>query len=436
MKAQVLSAVQFAFKDEQSRTDKLRGLVDFGPYQELMHPPTLGFVFPDEYRELGNRLYLLLKNGIGSFKGVEATFRFRLSKEQVFRISGFSIRDRSHSDAAKLYEQAILKWTSSDPAQHPDLFFVIHPQTPHSEAQTPYYACKAKLLTEGILSQNVTADLINDESRLRWSTANIALGAFVKLGGIPWIVYGKELSTELIVGIGRSYLYDPETRQTTGFVGFTACFSARGRFEFITLTEVASSREEYIRLLGEVVSSSLQKAETLGRNISSLTLHVPKEMSREELSVVNNAIDAHKRANILQIFVTKVSEEENYFAIDTAYKDGIPRRGTVVRLSDRDFLLYTEGREERDPWLSFRFPVALRVTPLLRPSQSVTVQSVLRQVHDLSQVNWRGFNARAKPISTYYGTLIAEILSHVPASRLRSLSPGAKALLETRMWFV
>jgi len=436
VKAQILPAVQFAFKNEQSRGDKLRGLVEFGPYKDLPGAPVLGFVFPDEYRDQANRLYLSLKNGIGSFKGVATTFRFPLSKEQVFNISGFSIRGRNPSEAARLYEDAILKWIASGREPRPDLFFVLHPQTPHSEVDTPYYACKARLLTEGILSQNATIDLISDESRLRWSAANIALGAFVKLGGVPWIIYGKELSQELIVGIGKSYLYDPQTRQTVGFVGFTACFSARGRFEFLTLAELASNREEFLRLLGEVISSSLQKAEALGRSISSLTLHVPKEMGRQEMEAINRAVDAHKRQNIVQIFVTKVSEEETYFALDTGHKDGVPKRGTVIRLSDKDYLLYTEGREEKEPWLNFRSPVALRVTPLFRTNQSVTVQSVLRQVHDLSQVNWRGFNARSKPISTYYGRLIAEILCHVPASRMRDLSTEAKDLLEKRMWFI
>ena len=45
MKAQILPAVQFAFKDEQSRADKLRGLVEFGPYKDLPRAPVLGSSF-------------------------------------------------------------------------------------------------------------------------------------------------------------------------------------------------------------------------------------------------------------------------------------------------------------------------------------------------------------------------------------------------------
>jgi len=377
VRAHTLPPVQFAFRDDQSRPDKLRGLVDFGPYGDLTTTPTFGFVFPTEYRDYANRLYLALKNGVGAFKGVETTFRYRLSKEQVFQVSGFSISGRTAQDSAVLYEQAILNWNASRHSQRPDIFFVLHPHTPVSEAETPYYACKARLLGEGILSQNVTADLLRDEDKLRWSAANIALGAFVKLGGIPWIVYGKELDQELIVGLGRSYLFDPHSRQTTGYMGFTACFSARGKFRFLALADVTDRRDEYVRLLGKVVSTSLQRAEALKRPISSLTLHVPKQMSREEMAVIYAAINEHVKENILQLVVTKVSEEDIFFAVDTQFKDGVPRRGTVVQVTDRDCLLYTEGRDEKETWANYRSPVALRVTPLSGARHAVGIRTVL-----------------------------------------------------------
>jgi len=66
----------------------------------------------------------------------------------------------------------------------------------------------------------------------------------------------------------------------------------------------------------------------------------------------------------------------------------------------------------------------------------VGIRTVLRQINDLSQVNWRGFNARSKPISIFYGSLVAQLLSHVPATRMKNLSDEAKAFLEERMWFI
>jgi len=434
--AHILPAVQFAFGHEQSRPDKLRGLVEFGPYRALANEPIFGFVFPTEYRDYANRLFLALKNGVGSFKGVESTFRFRLTKEQVFQVSGFTVRGKNPHDAAQVYEQAILNWNAGAASPKPHMFFILHPQTSASEPDTPYYACKARLLAEGILSQSVTTELLADEPKFRWSAANIALGAFVKLGGIPWIVYGKELDQELIIGLGRSYLFDPQSRQTTGYMGFTACFSARGLFQFVALAEVTDDRRKYLKLLGDVVSTSLERAEALGRGVSSVTLHVPKHMSREEMDAVYGAVRSHPRQNILQIVVVKISEEEIFFAVDTRFKDGIPHRGTVLQINDRDYLLYTEGRDEKESWANFRVPVALRITPQNGARHPGGIKTVIRQINDLSQVNWRGFNARSKPISNYYGTLIARLLSHVPAERMRNLSDSSRSLLEERMWFI
>jgi hypothetical protein len=440
VKAQLLPKVQFAFQGNKTRPDKLRGLVEFGPFQQIRlgRPPCFGFVFPEEQRSLANQLFLALKNGIGAFKGVEATFRFPLSKDQVFPISGFSVQGLSHHDAARKYADAILSWrTKQSSSSGADMFVVLHPQTSRSDLDTPYYACKARLLQEGILSQNVTFELIRDEAKLRWSAANIALGAFVKLGGIPWVVYGDDVDQDLIIGLGRAFLYDSLTRQTTGYMGFTACFSARGVFKFVALAEVTDDHSTYLRLLQRVVGYSLQRAEQMGKTISSLTLHIPKEMSKDENRAISEAVDSHHRQNIVQIQAVKISEEGMFFVVDNRFRDGIPPRGTVLQVSDRDYLLYTEGRDEKESWGGLRSPVGLRVTPQKGLGQSRRLQTALRQINDLSQVNWRGFNARSQPISVYYGTLIARLLSHIPVDAMKnSLSPESRRVLEDRLWFI
>ena len=442
LRAQILPAVQFAFRGNRSRADKLRGLVEFGPYGEmpLKQPPTFGFVFPSECRDQANRLFLYLKNGVGPFKGVESTFRFPLKREQVFSVTGFSVQNRRSHDAARIYADAILDWHTSRPTQRPDLFFILHPQTSQSELDTPYYACKARLLREGILSQNVTLELINDEAKFRWSAANIALAAFAKLGGIPWVVYGEDgedLDQNLIIGLGRAYLYDPATRHTNGYMGFTACFSSRGVFKFVALAEVTDNRHRYLELLGKVVSDSLGRAEQMTKTITSLTLHIPKDMSKQEDDAVRNAVQKHPTQKILQITAVRVSDDPGVFAIDDRFRDGVPQRGTVIHVGEDEYLLYTEGRDEKENWVGLRPPVALRVTPQSGTFQARRALAVLRQINDLSQVNWRGFNARSQPISVYYGSLITRLLSHIPAGDMSALAAGsAHQILEERMWFL
>ena len=57
---------------------------------------------------------------------------------------------------------------------------------------------------------------------------------------LPWVVDGEELEQDLVLGVGRAYLYDPTKRSTAGYVGYTACYSARGLFKFVSLAAVAT----------------------------------------------------------------------------------------------------------------------------------------------------------------------------------------------------
>jgi hypothetical protein len=157
---------------------------------------------------------------------------------------------------------------------------------------------------------------------------------------------------------------------------------------------------------------------------------------RPKNGVFGHPISSHPRRHLLQISVVKVTEESFYFAADECSSDGVPPRGTVIQMSDREYILYTEGREENQVWRK-RIPTALRIAPQEPDLAPHRISVLLRQVHDLSQVNWRGFNAQSKPISTHYGKLIADILSHVPGGNAKALFEGKRRkALEERMWFV
>jgi hypothetical protein len=435
-KAYTLPPVTFAFRNNHG-TDKFRGLQEFGPYQGAIFKgsPRFGFVFPSQYRDQANSLYRALKNGIGYFRGVESAFRLPLRTDQVFPVNFPLPHGIKPRDAARFYADAIVSWHERT-NERPDMVFVLHPWTADWEEETPYYRCKAVLLQEGILSQSVTLELIDDPSRLEWSVANIALGAFVKLGGVPWIVYGEDPDQELIIGIGRTSLYDPQKGASNQVIGFTTCFSARGLFKFACLADVAQNRQEYLKMLGQVVRSSLDRAEQLGRSATSLTLHVPKEIGREEEDVIAAAVKGHTTKHLPQISIVKITDEASFFAVDEGSTEGIPPRGIVIQTSNEEYMLYTEGREERQPW-RHRIPTALRIVPQGSNLGPQRIADLIRQVYDLSQVNWRGFNARSRPISVYYGSLIARILSHIHVDAVSNLyTAKARKMLEERMWFL
>ena len=114
MTSYVLDPVHFQFNDDQISTDKLRGIHKYGPYLPLVvQEPCCAFVFPSGCSAYANRLYVALKNGIGCFRGVENTFRYKLSKERVFPIpvTGYSPSSMDRNSViAKHYKEAILSW--------------------------------------------------------------------------------------------------------------------------------------------------------------------------------------------------------------------------------------------------------------------------------------------------------------------------------------
>ena len=64
------------------------------------------------------------------------------------------------------------------------------------------------------------------------------------------------------------------------------------------------------------------------------------------------------------------------------------------------------------------------------PEDKLMTSDLVSQVFDLSLVNFRGFNAKAFPISLYYSYLIAKILTK--GSGLTLSDEG----LANRMWFL
>jgi hypothetical protein len=173
-----------------------------------------------------------------------------------------------------------------------------------------------------------------------------------------------------------------------------------------------------------VVINDMTKPEVL--------VHLPKYDS--VLGRFDGSVENHNKRRTLEIAVVKGIEEDSFFAVDQRYQDGIAKRGTVLKVNDNDYMLYTEGRDEKEAWRT-RVPTALRITP--RRGTTGSHQQLLRQIQDLSQVKWRGFKARSQPISLYYGNLIARILSHVAPERVIGLyTDKAKFVIQDRMWFL
>lgn len=424
------SGFRFSPDDPQAiHEDRMRGIIRFGPYRRVTGTPQLAFVFPDGARDAANTLYLALRNGVGLFKGLPSVFKIPLEKEQVIAITGFQLPNRhDHQDCAKRYRDAIRGWIAGNCGTKPDLFINLHPKSMAWEDDSAYAATKAALLKEGLLSQNVTFDLIQNATQFEWSVANIALALFVKLGGIPWAVNRPNAEREIVIGMGRSESFDPRTRKRERVIAFTTCLQSNGIYQFANFGHTCASDTEYMGELEKTLQLTLNRVQAIRPEPRTLTLHFPKDFSYDERTLCEKIITG-SQSSFQRIDYVKVTEEDRFFAIDDESPDQVPRRGTCIRLSKADYLLYTEGSEERQPWAN-RPPSAVRVRHFSNQPTDMATRDIVGQVFDLSLSNWRAFNARGFPVSIAYSEQISRILHKADLSDVQG------DLLRDRLWFL
>lgn len=416
--------------------ERFRGLQLYGPYSRPTNgsKPTIAFVFPTEFKDDANRLYLALRNGVGYFKGLPTTLQVTVEKDSVVPVTGFSLSSHKSPDAqSKAYTDAIFAWVTKN-SKKPDVLVVLHPKTAPWQDRTPYYASKAALLSSGLLSQDVTVELIRNENQFQWSVANIALALFVKLGGVPWVVSRRLAAPQVVLGVGQSHIYNPSNRQVDRRYAFTTCVRADGPFEFNVISEPATDRTQYLKSLSQNVQSAIDRAKTLSTPVNQITIHLPKRFGYEERRAIESVLAKQSQESAICIEVLQVTHEEDFFVLDSASKNGLPAKGTFVLLDQRSCVLYTEGREELQPWQN-RMPSAIRARYFGNVNDQV-FYDLLSQVFDLSQVNYRGFNAASSPVSLVYSSLVAKLLAHLPQGWLEKLHPDDRKQLESRMWFL
>jgi hypothetical protein len=113
--------------------------------------------------------------------------------------------------------------------------------------------------------------------------------------------------------------------------------------------------------------------------------------------------------------VLKINDHHRFFGYATN-NSRIPIEGTIARLAHNSLLLWFEGLKTPGDVVSKRIAGPVHLEFLWpKDHQDIAEQHQhLQDLFNLSGTNWRGFNARSTPISTYYCRLIAKFLAEFP----------------------
>lgn len=419
-------------KERRGGDERFRGLRSYGPYDssQVPHNPTLLFVFPQEYRDFANQIYHGLRTGNNQFPGMVAMFGVNLTRESVMRSATFTTQGLSRQAAAESYKRSIedtLKLNG-----RPDFALVICEKTQDYEMPSPYYASKSILSASDIPSQVVTIDLLNNPNQLAWSLANIGLQIFVKLGGHPWFVRPSPGGGDIVVGIGRSERISPQG-DITRYVGYTTAYTSAGVLKSVEVFRPETNLDDYLEGFQVSITQALRRVLSDPSDLHHLVLHVPKKFSRLEEERLNTALNEMSQW-IAGYVVLRVNDEHPFHLFDGSHKSLAPLSGLNVELDKRNRLLLLEGRPtegnmRRSP------PAPLWVTLQTSNVTSSNVDALVQQIYELSVANWRGFNAKARPITTYYSKLIARILNASESNDVIE-AIAASTRLRNVPWFI
>jgi hypothetical protein len=272
----------------------------------------------------------------------------------------------------------------------------------------------------------VTTELIRDERRLGWSLANIALASFAKLGGRPWVVDARG-DDDLVIGIGRADVRDGEGRRR--IFGYAVAVISNGAYLDLATFAPASDESQYQERLTEAVAEAL---DTLGPDNppTRIVIHLAKRTGKTEINAVEAALKGEHWEGLPTAYL-RVDDSSLFEFMDGGQGTYAAPKGLAVQLGERRALVQTEGASNLGP---ARRPLLLELDRRSRVGPE-DLGRLTRQVFRLAHANWRGFNARSKPVTIFYGEQLAELAGYI--AQASDWDPATlKPELRRRPWFL
>jgi hypothetical protein len=396
-----LSKKEYIFNNNNVAYSQFQGIKNYGPYRKLDQEVIFVFLFEERFKSFANELYLSLfgKSNPGTFPGFEAVFKLKINVQNVkqVRLENYEPQNLSLAvDKVKAFQEP--------GKQVIGIYLEDYDQDKGGEASATYYFLKYKFIKESIPLQVANYRKLGDKNALKWSTSNIALAIFSKLGGIPWLVKPNNNNC-LILGIGSAHKRDPVTDKVSKYFAYSVCLDSSGLYKQLEVLADEDNQEHYLEKLQSNLISLLKS--DLLENYTSCVLHLPFKIKRDEIKALSQAAQSVKE---LQFVAIKINTDNKFFGF-SSHNTFVPYESNFIKLAKDQYLVWFEGlqfgREVVDKRLAS--PVHIEFLNLDKENEQ-DEKGFLQDVLNLSGANWRGFNAKAIPISIYYSQIIASYM--------------------------
>jgi hypothetical protein len=205
VESDLLHSKRYIVGGNNTSKSQFLGVKEYGPLRPAQKDIKVYFVYRPNDKPLSYDLYRALRGDtFKTFSGMNDMFQFTMDKNSIGGAPTIGF------DASNL--QQVCKAIEIDAEGRPVVPILITPFSKEGnyEDTQAYYLAKHTILKHGWPSQFVTLNTLKNTNILKWSTANIGLQLFAKMGGQPWKVQ-PETDPCLIVGLGQSHKVENHT---------------------------------------------------------------------------------------------------------------------------------------------------------------------------------------------------------------------------------
>jgi hypothetical protein len=386
--------LNFRFGNPKIAPGSATGLRRHGPYDldlvERRDSIRAVVLCPTAFKDGGQRLVAALSHGLGVFPGMERRYRLRAFSAEV------QIAD---DETAQGYRDAAAEAVRR--GERPDIVYLVICRDDRYAAsgQNPYLAVKALLASLDIASQAVTIETLRQsDSSLQWAMDAIGLQSYAKVGNIPYVLHDPSGVRELVLGVGRSDLYDAYGEFDRPLFGAAAAFRQDGDFLFAGSTAVGD-RSTYEEMLARLLRNFIDRFEhEQNAPPDRLVVHVFKRTGRKELGAVKRALAGRQ----IEFALMHVNRDTPLWLVELRGSEiAAAGSGTIVALGEHDRLLVT-GDSVR---LRNLHPLLLTLDP---SSTFRDMNRLTEQIYGFTANSLRGFHRAHEPSTILYGRLLAE----------------------------
>ena len=405
-----LKIKKYVFGSEKNDASQFNGIKQHGPLEKPDDVPLFCFMYRKEDKPFAIDLFnALTGKSFATFAGMERMFRVPLSKENVKGIVIDGFENNGIDSATQKYKDVA-------PAGRTSIPIIIFPWSKNDEDGTaPYYRLKHSFLSEKTPTQFVSLDRLKNKDSLKWSTSNIALAIFGKLGGKPWKLVPQNEKC-LIIGIGQSHKYN-ENDSIEKYFAYSVLTDSSGLYDQIRILSRADRKENYLNGLMEKIKQVLNDyLETYDRFV----LHTSFKLRHGEMDAINSVLAEYSQQHGKEksFVVLKFNNNKTFFGYALSNNTMVPYESTCMSLGHNDYLVWFEGVQYHNPTIRRRIARPMHIQFIypdkkqreIDPDNALKFPEKISYIQDainLSGANWRGFNAKNMPVSVYYSKLIS-----------------------------